>query len=463
VNWNYTIPSSSYGWWAGFSWYQGGTQLAIPLFNSSTSSAGINLNALTADTKYNYTVSVSNCGGSATKSGTFTTLGAPTNEFVGWVFHQQPGGNPYELNPVGGPVPSANVLVGAECWVSYPYAPDWASFVVNFSATAGSSGYYQTSVFPLSVNWTAPEGQVTNLILSTSGLCTSTGPGGIKSYYHNSVLNLTAASNHNTYIWETREVPASLSETRDYQQFILPFDTTTNMPVALALLHTSYAQCGFSYTTSFTYTINSYMAGSGYTDLNSTGQTYQSPNVTWGQDTGMELSFTTTGVVSDTLENFAEAWALGVASGSNQYVYTTSEWLPNPPAWNGTYVPIPYQAIVASPSQGKSSPEPHGFFDGGSFSSTTGVEMDVEVGIDISLVSFGASAPLSWTISQGTTTYTESTCYFYNPGSDPAGGSGGQALFYYAFTGAPFGTQTQVIHVWFMGYCGGSNDKYYCP
>ena len=450
VNWSYSIPSTGLGWSAGFSWYQGSTQLEIPSFNSSTTSASVNLNALTAGTTYSYTVGVSNCGGPATKSGTFTTSNAPINEYAGWVY-QQYTGSPWQLNPVGRTMAGISIVVGATCYSLSTEQPT----MTNFSATTTNSRGFYTVVYPMKIL----SGGIVQYELFNDMSCVNT----YENTYWNTQVALAAVGNPSTFISESRTMGAPVSLTADYQEFILPQDVTSNLPIALSLLHTPYAQCGFSYVTSFSYTVDSYVAGNGYTDSNSTGQAYYAPNVTWGQDTGMELSFTTTGIVSDNIQNFAEAWAVGAPSGSNQDVYTTTEWVPTPPAWNGTYVPSPYQSIVALPAQGKALPELHGFYDGGTFSATTGVEMDVGVGIDISFVSFEASVPLTWTISQSSTTSTESTCYFYNPNTDPAGGNGGQALFYYEFTGAPFGTQTQVIHVWFMGYCGGSNDRYGCP
>ena len=452
VNWTYTIPSSGNGWSPDFTWYLGSTQLSSPSYSSSTSSATVNLNDLTSGTTYSYTVGVSNCGGGATKSGTFTTSNAPTTGFVGWVYAQSLNSN--RLDPDGASLTGATVWLSAYCY--YPaYGPALPT-LFDLGSTS-SSGYYASPSFPLTntQEWGGP------YTLSSSGVCTTSGgyPTVANSHY---LLSVDLSGYYQVERW----VSSPLSVSNDFQQFATPANIGSLVPVALALVHTTYsgktynnAACDLTYSTSSTTETVSQSIGlngqSGTAEQDTVGSGWSASGGA-GWNVGLSLMYPFTGTINDsalTSSNLmSSSYVDGSDYGSSSGPYATTEWMPAPTYSPRTVPPAGW--VFANPLNG--NPLTQTLFQSGSYSSTSGFNVDLGLSVGWAGQAVSASIPIQATTTVATTTVQTVQCTF-TYAADPSNLGG--SPYFWVYVGSPV---TSDVHIWLAGWCGGSSPEVNC-
>jgi len=422
VNWTYSIPTPSFGWWAGFSWYQGSTQLPIPLYNSSTTSASINLNALTAGTTYSYTVGIGNCGGVTTKSGTFTTLNAPTNAIAGWVSTMAP--RPFEMDQIGVPISGAGLDVNVSC-ASIPYGgTSLETFPIGSSST---SGWYSTPTFPLSVQDIHGYG---TYHLSSTGVCSISGWPSIQ----NSHLVVEAYASG---MWSAVQyISSTLSVTNDYQQFGLPPDGVNHTAAGIAFVHTSLVECGVTVLNGGSQTVDGYVAGNGHTNIQGFGEILGGSPV-WGSESWDTVSYHSTGIYNDSSGQILDAWTFGqpVGVGTNGFVpYVDPN--PTPPAGS----------IVWTSGAGLSNQ--FGLYNGGSYTSQSGIEMSIGFSAGWTFAQGSASVDIDYTTSSTVSSTHQIICTSEAP---PTGYD--YQYWVYWDPNVQQNDQAVNIHVWYDDTC----------
>jgi hypothetical protein len=82
-----------------------------------------------------------------------------------------------------------------------------------------------------------------------------------------------------------------------------------------------------------------------------------------------------------------------------------------------------------------------------SFSSSGGIEMDVDVGVSFGLLDLGVDVPLSYITTDTHSTAATMACQAY----DPSGTSDAVLWYYEDYSQS---SNSDVLHMAFMGYCG---------
>jgi hypothetical protein len=409
------------------------------------------LNALSGGTTYDFTISEGNSYGHSSYNGQFTTANAPTNEYVGWVY--QMVSNPYELDQIGNPMPGAAIDPiwancvnpgGAPVRIAFPGGGTATGGVYSDpAATANASGYYTVS-FPLT--WmSSPSGPVL-YDLWANGYCwdTSFGIGSVGNI-SNPYLSLNAS--YPSYWNATDYVSSTNSVTNDYHQFGLPANEQDYSIPGIAFVHTQYSTCGVTIVTSITQSISSYEAGNGFTDQTSwtTGAT---ANPVSNGESEIDFHQYTTGTVNETAAaSYSTAYAIGNMFDPSANAVSVLDPLGPPPP--GQTYPIPgypgYQVFTVGGTGGGKF-----WFNGGSYTSTAGLDISVSLTGGWGGLSFGPSLELSYTTTTGTSSQTEITCNFADSGEPP----GDNAQFYYYVDGSQANSQDAInVHVWFDDYC----------
>lgn len=447
VNWSdtgYPVPTITFSWHA-----VGGNANPVPLFNNTYVAGSVDLNALTAGTTYDYTITATNYVGHATYSGSFKTTNAPTNEFVGWV--SQMISDPYELDQIGNAMPGAPLGITAICPVNNSasiFSPYWiyTPTPVNFSATTTNSAGQYTLSFPLSTLVSGPLGTQEQVQLWSTGWCSYTYPLGVHT---NNVSNSHYALNAMTLgYWNATDwISSVLSATNDYHQFGLPANEQTYSIPGIAFVHTPYATCGVTVVTSISESINSYDAGNGFTDQTSWGSGASAPPVSNGES---EIDFHqyTSGIVNETSgANYSAAWAYGNMFDPSQNTLNVSDPLsPPPPGQTYPILGYPgYQVETIGTTGGGLF-----WYNGGSYTSTQGLDISVSLTGGWDGISFGPSLELIYTTTTGKSSQTEITCSF----SWGAAPTGELTQFYFYVDGSQASNWEAVnVHVWFDDYC----------
>jgi hypothetical protein len=430
VNWTFTGTTTTFEWQES----DGGPNLPLPeiSINSGDTAASVNLNSLTANTQYYYEISATNsCGTSPIESGVFTTGPAPTNEIVGWV--SSVSSNPYEVDQIGSPLSGAEISVNATC----PAGPVGLTQVTfPDAATTTSSGSYAIS-FPLQIY--IPELTVVWSLWST-GYCSG-------SQRNVSSPDYTLRASLDGYWNATDFISSSLTATNDYHQFGLPPNVQTYSVPGIAFVHTEYASCGVTITTTISQTINSDVAGDGFTDQTSWTSGVTASPVSNGESSVAFHEYTS-GVVNETAgATNAATYAVGNVFDPSQNAVSVVDPLP-PPSPGQTY-PIPgypgYQVETVGGTGGGLS-----WYNGGSYASTAGLDISVSIGGEWDGVAFGPTIQLSYTTTTGTSSQKEISCTFADSGEP----TGEYAQFYYFVDGSQASSQDAInVHVWFDDYC----------
>jgi hypothetical protein len=452
INWtDPTVFSTTFQW---------GTTTSYGLPGPEALGTSINLNELNSSTTYYYKITdVDNCGDGSSYTGTFTTSAAPTNAFVGWILTRETA-TPYQVMGTG-PVPSGAVFqVGALCnfYNYYGY--------VNFSVGANSTGYYD---LPIPATYSIYEneypGYTLHFEIYSNGTCASWSTGNwIWGNYYTSNSEYQADADAQGYWNETRVLSSTLSSLNDYQEFLITPNTVGNVTLGLALLDrgpgitgTIPAQCGFDYDAGVSSTIQNSLGGNSASSTYGSETSWGASDAGWGVDTGIETEWDVSGVLNDTLNpsttvefsypvNWADTWA---ASPS-----TTTDWktLPN---YTGQSPPSPWIAVKIPSSYTASNPDTSflSITKTASFSSTSGIDLTVDVGVNFDFVSVGTSVELSYT---NTVTYSSTStlsCEVYDPNP---GSHGDTAVFWYYEDG---GSTSDIVHLALEGYCGGTSGN----
>jgi hypothetical protein len=240
-----------------FSWWiTSGNDLPIPAIKQSSGSASINLNSLEAGTTYNYEMTVESTGSDcyasyANHEGSFSTLSAPGNEFVGWV--SQLVSNSYEIDQIGQTMSGASIWPTAECDVGYEVgsgtsqAVDYKdeAFALPGTSTSSSGGYgltlpdtYTTTLYYWFGGTKGYQVSETETItLSSGGNCVTAIDGSTLSTLSNPHVFLTA--DVSGYWNASLYVSSTLSASNDYQQFGLQQNGYGVFPDGVAYIHRS--------------------------------------------------------------------------------------------------------------------------------------------------------------------------------------------------------------------------------
>jgi hypothetical protein len=446
-----------------FTWYaKGGSDNPIPLFNDTSPTGTVNLDALAAGTTYDYEIAASNSAGHASHSGSFTTSSAPSGEIVGWV--SKLVSNLSELDQIGGAVSGATVgPIYANC-VNPNGAPVRIGFPSSSSgvpvpaATTSGSGYY-SATFPLT--WTVAGYTYYDLYLN--GTCRdNTFPGWVGTVSNSHVsLNATAQGYWSaTQYLATPQTPGAGS----FEQFGLQPNSAELVQVGLALVHTNYAACGFTYWTSTATStvkqaigLNSYQASSESTQ---SAQSWNSPGG-WGSNNSLNLVYPFSGTINETgtLSPPAvnAASVAGPTEGADAVPINTTNWVTLTSTPPSQELPAGWHLAIPNSGQGETNPLSEAVYSEGTYNSTSGTEdsFGVPVGWGGASVSFSFSIQSTTTITTSIAT-TTSCSFAYTP--DPSG-AGGSPYFYF-YDGASVGSTVAIpeVEVWLAGFCGGTGE-----
>lgn len=422
---NWTLGSDTS--FAGFEWGPT-TSYGSPV--PSRNGNSMNLNALRAGTTYYYAVTgESTCGaGSTTDSGSFTTSGAPTNGFLGWV--SQLVSDPYQLDQVGSTVVSgATVSVGANCGSGGDpfYIP---------AATTDGSGYYAFT-FPISYS---QQGGTFTWTLSSSGVC---------NYAIAYVGSWNTANSHYLLranmngLWNATDyVSSTLSATNDFVQFGLESNSEEYARVGAAWTHTSLATCSVEVENGWTQSISAYLAGNGFNDIQS-GSTVVWANPVSNGVSEVDFHYMTTGVMNETGgAQTAATYAYGPEFDPSSNAVSPSDQYGNSP-------PAGSQVFTVGPSGGGI-----GWENGGSYTFTSGLAMSISLSGGWDGASAGPSVDLSYTTSTGSTSSNYISCPLTDPSLNSSSGNY-DAQFWFFADGGSVGPNTPVInaHIWFDDFC----------
>jgi hypothetical protein len=263
-----------------------------------------------------------------------------------------------------------------------------------------------------------------------------------------------------------RWVSSTLSATNDFQQFAIPANIGSLVPVALALVHTTYngktynnAACDLTYSTSTTTETVSQTIGlngqSGTAEQDTVGSGW-SANGGAGSDVGLSLMYPFSGTINDsalTSSNLmSSSYVDGTDYGSSSGPYTTTEWM-STPTYSPSTVP-PAGWVFANPTNG--NPLTQTLFQSGSYSSTSGFNVDLGLSVGWAGQAVSASIPIQATTTVTTTTVQTMACTF-TYAADPS--SDGGSPYFWVYVGSPI---TSDVHIWLAGWCGGSSPEVAC-
>lgn len=448
VNWTFsgTQPIGP-----SFTWSVGGSSLVSPAITSGTNSASVNLNDLSSGTTYAYIVYVSNCAGTGSQSGQFTTANAPTSGFVGWVYAQSLNG--YLLDPDGAPLSGVSLAIEAHC--TY-LGLSSAGMDVFDLGTTNSAGYY-SSTFPLTSGDSGGP-----YSLSATGVCTTSAG----SYPAVSNTNYLLEAEINGYYFVNRWISSALTAANDFQTFALPANIGSLVPVSLALIHTTYsngitynnAACDLSYYTSTSVARVAQTIGlngqAGTAEKATAGSGWDVTGAA-GADVGLDLQYPFSGGINDsaltTGSLLNSSNIVGSEYGVSSAPYTSTDWM-TAPTYSPTATPGSAWVFVNPVKGGPNITQ--NLFTSGTYSSTSGYNVDLGLSVGWAGQSASVSIPIQATTTV-TTTITNTLSCTFSYVADPLGGNG--SPYFWVYVGSP---ATSVVHVWLVGWCGGSVDQY---
>jgi hypothetical protein len=431
VNWSDTGDVTS----RAFTW---GSNTNYGWATPELKGADVNINDMVALNTYYYKITDYDQGCAASVTGSFTLPGAPSNEFVGWV--SQFDSDPYELSQLGAGISGATVGINALCsfyedvggfFLPYP------TYVNLTGGTTTSNGSY-TVHLPLTNLVLIPNsgGWKQNITLGANGVCTTN----IGSGY-----NTPTYTNANYLLWAwvtgywnaTIFTTSVLSTWNDFRQFGLTPNEPEPAAQGIAFVHTSLVECGVTVENTWNQTIYGYDAGSGYTDTLGAGR-YESTNPVSNGVASIETNYQTTGVLNETpapakvMSSYAYGYA--AAYGTNGVSYTDPDG--SPPSGSSIWY---YGAPGGS----------EGWYNGGSYSFTNGISLQVS----LSLGWEGATLSGSWGLGYGTTTAVSSNHEIIcSSVTNPPTGYDYQ---FYVYVDGSNSTLDQAInvHIWYDDEC----------
>ena len=357
--------------------------------------------------------------------------------YEGWVSNMTANG--YLLDQIGSPLQNASVWPAAQC--GFEAAP--GDYIVESSSftgsTASASGFFQLHESPYVRSWTqeGPHyvGYTETQTLNGGGNCVTTDSLGDSPY--------TVSQSHivlwadRTGSWNATDyVGSTSSPTNDYQQFGLESNGIDVAATAVAFIHTQYAECQITTSTGMSQTVSSFLAGSGYSysSGNSTTQTNLQP---YGNDSSVAWHYTTSGVMNETSgaivsNSYAVSGPYGLILGEP---FTDPDSAPPNTSTRYTVTVYPGGLI-----DGES------WFNGGNYTSTSGLDMSVGLsgGWGGESIGPGAYVDLSYTTSEQTSSQKEIYCSFEDPSSTEP------SLFYFWADGSETSIGAAInVHIWF--------------
>jgi hypothetical protein len=457
---NWTDPA-----WVS-STFQWGLTTSYGLPTPTPTGTSIELNDLNASTTYYYKITdTDNCGDTASYTGQFTTTTASSTSFAGFLFQRQLG-NPHLLYPAGAALQNGFVTITAGC-----SDDNLGNFAVPFAVETNATGYYYE---PFPLTYQIAEGSQGTIYFEdyTNGSCVSSESGGSFNWgpywFHNALYNFNVSAAG--YWNDTRDVSSALTSTNDWQEFVIQQDNLSELTVGLSLLDlnsntssigTVPVQCGYSMTAGVNSTVSTYAAGNGQSSGYGNENTWGASMAGWGVDTGIEVPWYLTGATNDTTTTqskiLTSTYPIGpILNSWSPSPSTTVDWV-TPPAYVGQDPTSPWVEQVPVPSSYTISNPDTTFISmshTATFTSTSGVDMDIDVGVSLDFVDVGTSVQISY---ENTVTHSHTStmsCEVYDPA--PAH-SGEEAMFWYYEDGGVNG-YSDILHVAFMGYCGGSSN-----
>jgi hypothetical protein len=443
--------------------FQWGTTTSYSLPSPEPSVRSVDLNVLNASTTYYYKVTdSSNCDTSTPNIGSFTTPPASTSDFVGWLFETHTGNAHLNL-PTGPPLVSAYIGVGAICtfwdgWSTYPG-------YVNFTGSTDIFGHYDLA-FPLSFVFSTG-GTTYSFALNTGGNCDSSESGTLNGgpwTHGNSEYILDASAQG--YWNETRMVSATMSSLNDDQTFVLTANQIGTVTLALALMDDSPGQstappvqCGFDLTAGVSTSVENNIGGNGASSTYSNERSWGASDAGWGVDTGIYTRWYVGGTVNDSHPSniLSTSYPIGWRGIESPSPSTTTDWV-SVPAYTGQAPSGAWAGggIEIQPRYTESNPDLTmlGLTQTTTFSSSTGIELSVDVGISFGFLDVGTSVTLSYT---QTNTYA-STSTLSCEGYDPSASATAVLWYYEDYSQAG---SSDILHMAFMGYCG-TGTQYTC-
>ncbi|MGP8159044.1 MAG: hypothetical protein ACLPWO_05505 [Thermoplasmata archaeon] len=239
-------------------------------------------------------------------------------------------------------------------------------------------------------------------------------------------------------------IPVTFSSQSDYRSLVLFPNPEGFAAAALALIHTPDAQCATSFTTSSTQTVNAYVGGNGNSQTTTATLTYGGALPGWGIDSGVTLGWQVGGVMNDSGLTPSSGWPQAF-EGAAATPYTTTDWIGDT-TFNYGNPASPYQFYEVPTTYQKSNPSPLTVSQTVTFSSTSGTDLNVDVGVNYGVLSVDVGVQLTYTTTVVYTTQPGLSCEFYDPSTTQT------AVFYYTFDGGSL-SQADVIHIWLAGYC----------
>ena len=321
---------------------------------------------------------------------------------------------------------------------SAPAVPIKNPYPLNFTPTTASSSGAYTLSFPQTVTLTAQIGGVGvyyTYTLSSNGVCTVNV--GSNPTYTNSHYSLFA--NKEGYWNSTIYVNSALSATNDYREFGLPSNGADFAASGVAFVHTGHADCEVTVENGFQQTVNSYLAGNGNTYLNSWG-TVESDDQGYGAESAVAFHYTTTGVLNETatpviVNSYAVSGPYGPELGSVTFTdpYSSS------PYTDSSHI------VTVGPG---GSIHQFGYENGGTYTSTSGLDMSVGVSVGWGGFSVSPSVELVYTTTVSSSSQKEILCSFTDPSTTE------NAQFYFYADGSQVSNIEAVnLHIWYDDLC----------
>lgn len=456
VNWTFTGTNVL----PGFTWNPvGDGLLAIPqVMYAGSHTWSINLNDLQSDRTYDYAAGVLNGCGTDTLDGYFSTSNAPTTTIVGWVYPALAmDSEPFLVNQIGPALADATVSINASCpveisdsWAGSDFFPILSLEHVAFPpVSATSTGSYSLGFPEASYSYTVIATGFVNIpvtawdTLSSSGACTAVDQeGGADSWLgqstsftgSNYLLDAAATGRWNATEW----VGSRLTVTNDFQQFGLEANGESYTFLVESFVHTTYASCGETLAEGASQTIETSVAGQGSTNTQNFETVTTAPPVSNGVSE-IDIHYHTTGVMNQTKgAAVTTTYSFGAPFDSSENAVSPADPYSSAPA--GANI-----TTVGSAGGGK------GWYTGGSFTSTSG--LDMSVGVDASWYGIGIDSvfPVVYQTSVGTSTQNEISCTF----TDPAAPLNEDTQFYWVLSGTAANADQYAVdlHVWLDDYC----------
>lgn len=428
------VASSKFAW---------GTNRTYGLPAPEANGTSIELNALSAGTLYYFRISDTTASGEVyVTTGTFRTAGALPSSIVGWAYYARAATDHYLILQDGAVAATIPINLTARCgsWTSSGHTTTKVRFV---GVRTNSTGFYNLT-FPLRSSAFVNDGSEEYFYMyGGNGTCATYGPGG---WLHATNSHYLVSAGGVAGVWtDDADLPATLNSSNYVRPFVLDPNPVGYTAAVLALVNTPYAQCGSALTVSSTQTVIELVGGNGHSNSTTVEQTFGGAFPGWGVDSGVSIGWQVGGILNVTAAQAANAWATDHQPALSSAPYTTTDWLSDT-TFNLGSPAAPYFPLEVVPSYQQANPEPYDVNQTTTFSSTSGTELSVDIGVNYELVSAGISVDLQYTTTVEHSVRGSLDCELYDPSTTRT------AVFYATFNGGSL-SLAAVIHIWLAGFC----------